>query len=298
MATAFKTAQTLSRGDLDIFITNSAGNPSNCYSQTYGIYYVDPVTKAEVLIGSATRAPVNPAVGEYYAALMVPASAVPGDYRIRWTFKETSVTPEQQVVQEFAVVSDAVQTTATTMSGAQALLVRKLRFMLGDNDPDRTYRFQPPKGEGSIGCNDSVFGEIWTDEELLEFLKMALDQWNAMPPATEELCDLDAMSQRKPSWKAPILWGAVGTAAMMLAFRWTSEEFDYNIGGISLSIDKSSKYQSLKENAEQQFTALAEAKSRTVFYLRGLRQQRFSPGVRSAFGPNLGSSVLSPRSFL
>lgn len=166
------------------------------------------------------------------------------------------------------------------------------------NSPDRTYHFRPPTGEGTIGCHNQVFGAIWEDEELLEFLIMALDQWNAMPPETEELCDLDSMSQRKPSWKAPILWGAVGTAAMMLAFRWTADEFDYSIGGISLSIDKSSKYQSLKENAEQQFEKLAEAKARTTKYMRGLKQQRFSPGVRSAFGPYVGSGVLSPRGFM
>lgn len=133
MGVAFQQSQTLGRGDLDLFLTNAAGNPSNAYSMLYGIYYVDPATSVEVLIGSASRVPVNPAVGEYYAALMVPASAVPGEYRIRWTFKELSTSPEQQVVQEFAVVSSSVDTTATTMSGAQTLLVRKLRIMLGDN---------------------------------------------------------------------------------------------------------------------------------------------------------------------
>lgn len=298
MAVAFRQSETLGRGSLDIFITNAAGNPSGTYSMSYAIYYVDPVTKAEVLIGSATRAPVNPAVGEYYAALMVPASAVPGDYRIRWTFKETSVTPEQQVVQEFAVVSDSVQTTATTMSGCQADLVRKLRFMIRDSNPSRDYHFRPPEGEGVIGCNNQVNGFIWTDEELLEYLNMALDKWNMHPPATEELCDVNALCQRKPSWKAALLWGAVVNAAMALAFNWTADEFDYSIGGISLNIDKSSKYMSLKENAESQWDKLVEAKSRTTLYLRGLRQQRFSPGVRSAFGPAVGSGVLSPRSFL
>lgn len=298
MSTAFNAGQTLGRGDLDIFITNAAGNPSGTFSMSYGIYYVDPATKVEVLIGSATRAPVNPAVGEYYAALMVPVTAVPGDYRVRWTFKELSTSPEQQVVQEFAVVSESTLTTATTMSACQAELVRKLRFMIRDNNPDKNYHFRPPEGEGSIGCNNQIFGQIWTDEELLEYLNMALDKWNMHPPATEELCDVNALCQRKPSWKAALLWGAVVNAAMALAFNWTADEFDYSIGGISLNIDKSSKYMSLKENAESQWDKLVEAKRATVRYMRGLRQQRFSPGVRSSFGPQVGSSVLSPRSFL
>lgn len=72
----------------------------------------------------------------------------------------------------------------------------------------------------------------------------------------------------------------------------------YSIGGISLDIDKSSKYQSLKENAESQWDKLVESKRLTTKFLRGLRQPRFSPGVRSAFGPHVGKSVLSPRNFI
>lgn len=72
----------------------------------------------------------------------------------------------------------------------------------------------------------------------------------------------------------------------------------YNIGGISLDIDKSSKYQSLSDTAESQWDKLTETKKATTLILRGLRQQRFSPGVRSSFGANLGKGILSPRNFL
>lgn len=72
----------------------------------------------------------------------------------------------------------------------------------------------------------------------------------------------------------------------------------YSIGGISLDVEKSSKYQSLKENAESQWDKLTEAKSRTTKYMRGLAQPRFGRGVRSSFGPYVGRGVLSPRSFI
>jgi hypothetical protein len=71
----------------------------------------------------------------------------------------------------------------------------------------------------------------------------------------------------------------------------------YSIGGISLDIDKSSKYQSLKENAESQFDKLTEAKARTTKFIKGLSQPRFGRGVRSAFGPHVGKNILSPRRF-
>jgi hypothetical protein len=299
MSVAFTQGQTLGRGDLDIFLTNTVGNAANAYSITYAIYYVDPGTQVEVLIGPSDRAPVNPAVGEYYASLMVPASTQPGDYRIRWTFQDLVSSPLQQVVQEFAVVGAGTDTGANaTLSNCQADLVNKLRIMLRDNNPDRNYHFRPPTGEGTIGCYNQVFGYIWEDDELIEYLKITLDKWNMQPPETEELCTLDAVCQKKPAWKAALLWGAVVHAAMALSFNWVADEFDYSIGGISLSIDKSSKYQSLKENAESQWDKLVEAKVKTTHYMRGLKQPRFGIGVRSAFGPAVGKGVLSPRNFI
>jgi hypothetical protein len=297
MSVVFRQGQTLGRGDLDVFMTNTSGQPINVYAVTYALYYVDPGSQVEVLIGSANRDPVNPAVGEYYAAIQIPSAAIPGDYRIRWSFQQLSVSPMTQVVQEFGVVSETAQTTSV-LGGCQAELVHRLRVMLRDNDPARNYKFRPPTGEGTIGCYNQVFGFIWTDEELLDFLKMALDKWNAHPPATEEMCSIDILCQRKPSWKAALLWGAVVHAALALSFNWVSEEFSYSIGGISLDLDKSSKYQSLSDTAESQWDKLTEAKRNTVKYLRGLSQPKFGTGVRSAFGPSLGRGVLSPRSFM
>ena len=297
MAVVFTQGQTLGRGDLDIFLSNSSGNPSNAFSISYAIYYVDPATVTEVLIGSATRTPVNPSVGEYYGSLQIPASAAPGDYRIRWRFRETATSAEEGAVQEFGVVSDAV-TTSSAYSTCVADLIRKMRFLTRDNNPDRNYRFMPPEGEGTVGCYNQVFGYIWTDEEFAEYLEMALWKWNMQPPETEELRSLDVLCQQKPSWRAAMLWGALVNAAQALTYNWIANEFDYSIGGISLSVEKSSKYEGMKQNAEDQWDKLCEVKSRTTKYMRGLAQPRFGRGVRSAFGPNVGRGVLSPRSFI
>lgn|GEM_PF-6221143 len=72
----------------------------------------------------------------------------------------------------------------------------------------------------------------------------------------------------------------------------------YSIGGISLDLERSSKYESLKSNAEGQLDKAAEAKARTVKFIRGLQQPKFGFGVRSSFGPQVGRGVLSPRSFV
>jgi hypothetical protein len=297
MAVVFTQGQVLARGDLDIFLSNSDGNPINAFSISYAVYYVDPTTSSEVLIGSAARTPVNPGVGEYYASLQIPPSAAPGDYRIRWRFRETSTSAEEGAVQEFGVVSDAV-TTSSDYTDCVEDLIRKMRFLTRDNNPDRNYRFMPPEGEGTVGCFNQVFGYIWTDEEFAEYLEIALWKWNMHPPETEELKNIDMVCQQKPSWKAALLWGALVNAAQALTYNWIANEFDYSIGGISLSIEKSSKYEGMKQNAEDQWDKLTEAKSRTTKYIRGLSQPRFGRGVRSAFGPYVGRGVLSPRSFV
>jgi len=72
----------------------------------------------------------------------------------------------------------------------------------------------------------------------------------------------------------------------------------YSIGGVSLDLEKSSKYEGLKSNAESQTQEMAEAKSRTYKIVGGIQQPRFGRGVRSSFGPSTGRGILSPRNFL
>jgi len=297
-STTFTQGETLGRTDLDIFLADSLGNPINAFSISYALYFVDPATTMEVLVGPAERTPVNPAVGEYYAALQIPVTALPGSYRIRWLFRETAASPQEGAVQEFSVTEPVTSTTTAEYSECVTDLIRKMRFLTRDNNPDRNYRFMPPEGEGTVGCYNQVFGYIWTDEEFAEYLEMALWKWNMQPPETEELCTIEMLCQRKPSWKAALLWGSLVTAAQALVYNWIANEFDYSIGGISLNVEKSGKYEGMKQNAEDQWDKLTEAKSRTTKYIRGLSQPRFGVGVRSAFGPHVGRGVLSPRSFV
>lgn len=132
MSVVFQHGQTIGRGDLDIFLSNSNGNVANAYEIYFALYYVDPVSTAEVLIGGDKRQPMNPSVGEYYAALAIPSGAGVGDYRIRWTFKEFSSTPYQQVVQEFNIVGETVITSASKFTQHEQDMIHKLRILLRD----------------------------------------------------------------------------------------------------------------------------------------------------------------------
>lgn len=298
MSVAFKRQQILSRGDLDIFLTNSSGNIANAADISYALYYVDAgPPETDVLIGPAQRIPENPAIGEYYASVQIPSSATYGKYRIRWTLRELVNSPQQTVVQEFQVIPENAS-TGFTLTNAEKSMVDKLRLLLRDQDPSKYYHFRPPEHEANIGGYNRVFGQVWEDEEYLEYLERALDWWNMQPPETEELMTLDTLVSLKPAWRTAILQGAIQFAAMALQANWIVDEFDYSIGGISLSLDRSSKYESLKSNAEQMWQQSVEAKARTVKYIRGLRQPKYGIGIRSAFGPHVGRGVLAPRNFL
>jgi len=292
----------LGRNDLKIYLLDEFGVPCNAAEISYAIFFVDESVGypgIEVLVGPAQRVPVNPSIGEYYAALLVPPGAAAGNYLIRWTFRKTLGDEEQEVVQQFGVVDpSAAQQGDVVFTACQQDFINKFRIVLRDNNPDRNYHFRPPEQESTVGRYNRVFGYVWEDHELLCYLQLGLDYWNSFPPETDSFRNLGDICQRKPSWRANIIWAATVHAMFALATNWIHDEFDYSIGGISLSLEKSSKYQSLKDNAEQQFTKATDAKLITVKFIRGLQQPKFGFGVRSSFGPNVGRGVLSPRSFV
>lgn len=134
MSVIFTPGQTIGANDLDIYLTNAGGFPSNAYAITYAIFYVAPPDPpgTEVLIGSPTRIPVNPAVGEYFASLQVPPTATPGNYRIRWTFQQFASSPAQTVVQEWGVVVSGTIVGLPVYSPQTQIMIDKLRLLLRD----------------------------------------------------------------------------------------------------------------------------------------------------------------------
>jgi len=165
------------------------------------------------------------------------------------------------------------------------------------NCPDRNYHFRPPTSEGTINQFNRVFAYIWTDEELIEYMERGVDFINLWPPETG-YNTIDAMVGGKPAWRQMILMAAIAHATMALSLNWIADEFDYSIGGVSLSIEKSSKYEGIKNNAESQLDKMLEAKTRTTKIIRGLQQSRYGLGVRSSFGGPYGNGILTPRKYL
>ncbi len=297
MAVTFRRGQELSRANgLNIFTKAKDGTPKNAAEIYYNIY--DFTTGVEVLQPPTNRRPANPCTGEYYASFIIPLDANIGNYRIRWYMKEYLNSPTAEVVMPFSIVDNATQiVTIPGITPIEYDLIRGTRIMLRDNNPARNYHFVPPASEESVNQFTRVFGYVWEDEELLEFLRVSNDSINMYAPQTF-YSTLDQLIAEHRDWRTLLLTGAMFHALTAVAGNWILDEFGYSIGGISLDLEKSAKYQSLAGDVYERFKEFVVAAKETVKIMRGLRQSRYGIGIRSSFGPSVGRGALTPRRFL
>lgn len=294
MAVAFLRGTTTGPSDLSITVRDINNNLIDPYQLFYAIY--DYTTGIEVLQGPPTNTPVRASIGQYYAQVTIPADGNIGVWRIRWTIQETSTDPVYQSVQEFQVVGNSVIPVSFSGDANTDGLIYSLRTFLRDNNPDRNYRFRPPSSEKFIQGQTQVFGFIWEDEELYEYLLWAVDDFNSRPPTTGiNLANLGSSERR---WRTTILIRAAAFACMAIAMNWIADEFSYSISGISLDLEKSSKYQAIKDEFVAEYDKLVEANKLSIKIIKGLRQFKFGVGITSALGPLSRPGVQSRRNLL
>lgn len=217
MAVAFKRGQTLTRDDLMIAVRNTSGDLIDPAIITYSIF--DYTTGVEVLIGDPNQIPASTGVGLFYANTLIPLDANYGEWVVRWNMRQQITDPIVQVVQRFQVVGEQITTSVTTDS-TEKLMVRRLRILLRDNNPDRNYRFRPPNSEKFLQSQTETFGYIWEDEELYEYILMSVDTFNSAPPVTG--ITADGLPDR---WRTVVLMGAAAHACRAVALNWIADEF-------------------------------------------------------------------------
>lgn len=220
MSVAHRRGTTTGPSDLSITIRDTLGALITPYRIQYAIF--DYTTGIEVLLGSPVNTPVQISTGQYYAQVVIAADTNIGNYRCRWIIQESSTDPVYQTVQEFNVVGDSTITSFTGNSELDKLLY-SLRILLRDNAPDRNYRARPPASEKFIQGQTQVFGFIWEDEELLEYLYMAVDDFNTYPPVTGITIEDVTGSMRR--WRTAILLRAGAFACFAIAMNWIADEF-------------------------------------------------------------------------
>jgi len=219
MSVAFKPGQVLTEDDLKIAIRDNVGTLVDPSYIRYSLF--DFTTGIEVLIGSPDRVPATTGTGLYHVVATIPLDANIGDWLVRWNFRETPTSPLVQVVQEFNIVSTETAIVITDLL-AEDILLHRLRILLRDNNPDRNYRFRPPSTEKFLQAQTQVFGYIWEEEELYEYLLMAVDDFNTTPPVTG--ITLNEMPDR---WRTTILLRAASFACFAVAMNWIADEFSF-----------------------------------------------------------------------
>ena len=222
MAVAYHRGHTLTDSDLKILIRNGSGVLVDPYYIRYALY--DVTTGLEVLIGPPDRIPATSGSGQYYADSTIPLDANIGDWVIRWNFRETPTSPMVEAVQEFNIVGDEIAVSVTGSDNGD-LLVRRLRILLRDNNPDRNYRFRPPASEQFLQAQAKVFGYIWEDEELYEYILMAIDDFNTAPPISS--LTINSMPDR---WRTAILLRAGAFACFAITANWIADEYSVQGG--------------------------------------------------------------------
>lgn len=288
---AYYPGQFLGPNELYIQVLNERNNPFDPTEITYAIF--DRSSGIDVLVGSPFQAPVRLSCGKFYANFQIPQNASQGDWIVRWNFKDDATDSERNVVQEFAVVHPSTIVSSPYKERERDLL-RRLRFLLRDNNPDRNYKFSPPESERVIQNFTETFGFIWTDEELYEYLLLAVDAVNNYPPIEEY-----SLPSAPSHLSSLIVLKAASFALAALSINWIHDEFDYSIGGVSLNIDKSSKYQGVSEQFEQSYqTQLERYKEFGVKFVMGIQQPRYGIGIASALGPYSGRGVQNRRNFI
>jgi hypothetical protein len=294
MAVAFLRGTTTGPSDLTITVRDYSNNLIDPYRLEYAIY--DFTTGIEVLIGPPVNAPVRASLGQYYASVTIPADGNIGVWRIRWTIQETPTDPVYQSVQEFQIVGSSIIPVSFSGDPNTDALIYSLRVFLRDNNPDRNYRFRPPSSEKFIQGQTQVFGFIWEDEELYEYLIFAVDDFNSRPPVTG--INLANLSSSERRWRTTILIRAAAFACMAISMNWIADEFSYSISGISLDLEKSSKYQAIKDEFVAEYDKLVEQNKLSIKIVKGLRQFRYGVGITSALGPLSRPGVQSRRNLL
>jgi len=283
--------QTLTEKDLYIIVRNHLGNQADPYDISYEVY--QRIQGMNILISPQNQTPLRLGVGHYYANYIIPSDSLAGDYYIKWTFLESPDSTENYATQEFAVVDGGV-IIESPFNDTEKGLIRKLRFILRDNNPDRNYHFMPPAQEEVIQGFTQKFGYVWEDEELFEYVDFAISDLNNRPP--RENWEIGSLPHRL--WSI-VLTQAAATALRALAINWAHEEWGGDISGVGLNIEKSSKYITLKENFEASYASQVDQhKEYGVRYIVGVRQPRYQVGVTSALGPYSRMGVQNRRNYI
>lgn len=257
----FPIGKTLGPGDLSLLVRDESGAPIVPNTIAYTIFGVDAQGNRS-LISDPRQSPTMRETGSYYIGLTVPASWGEGTFQVVWHLQQTADTPEGSVTEDFAVM--AVRPGTNSLEAPSVLMAARLgvtqktvemvmsvRELLADTNPDRNYHFRPPTPGKIVAGFSTRVGYIWEDPTILRFLKLCIAQINMANPKNYFGYTLDTLPDE--NWAQAAALGAAAKCLTSESARWIADEFGYSLNGVSLTLDKASKYQSLGQQYNEEF---------------------------------------------
>ncbi len=197
-------------------VNNNPVDPDGYPATEPTVTIKDPYGAIKQAATLATRT----SIGNYTFSYQLATDALRGYWAFEWGYTVTGVTLDY---------NDKVERFLVSLPGVSSYEVDSLadilRIRLKDNHPD--YRKQR-----------------WTDDELKVFIQNSLWDINVTPPMTTYFFEDDYYNS-VPDWKGLILEGAVMFALIAQGIFEIGKEFSYSDNGISITIDRSGKYQSI-----------------------------------------------------
>ena len=274
--------KTLGPADLSLMVRDETNHPTAPTSLGYTVYALDDQGR-QTLVSPPRLQPASNGVGYYYVPLTLPTSWVQGTYLLVWNLQQYATTPEVSITEDFSIVS-----LPTTTAGAEApsmLIAQRLgtsvrsaelivstRELLSDTNPDRNYHFRPPTPAKTLAGFTTRVGYIWTDETILRMLKLAIAQINTGNVKNYYNFTVETIPE---DWGQAASLGAAAKCLTAEAARWVADEFGSSLNGVSLDLEKSSKYSGLGEQYAAEFKEWIPVLTANRPASVGLRQMRF-----------------------
>jgi hypothetical protein len=273
----------LQPGDLNLTVRDTQGLLFDPASIQFTIF--QKLDGRDVLVYGPKATPQRASTGIFWVNLTIPTVWV-GEFKLVWYLMDVIGSDEQSIYEDFNVVAmDIARTSHEAPSVAMARnplltpktadMVMLVRELISDENPDRNYHFRPPTAGKTVAGYSQRVGFIWDDKTILRFLSLATDSLCTANPLVTYNYDLETLP---PKWVKAVCVGAAGWCLSKEAARWTAEEFNYSLNGVSLDINKAQQYQGLAESYKAEFNewkgTIAASKPVSV----GLRQSRWLLG--------------------
>ena len=271
----------LSPGDLGLNVRDGSGKLIDPCGIAYALFAVGS-DGIRSLVSEPKMLPGRVTTGVYFVPGAIP-SIWNGRYDLVWYLQQYANEAEAQIFEEFEVCRidpltssmEAPSVLLTSKPGLNRIMIERImtvRELLSDTCPDRNYSFRPPTSGQTVAGFNSRVGFIWLDATIIRMLKLNIQKLNTWNPMSLYSYTVES---------APEAWGdaaAVGAAASCLsteAARWTAEEFQYSLNGVSLDLHKASEYLSIAQSYQTEFTTWAPLLTANRPASVGLRQQRW-----------------------